>query len=71
VGVDPEKLHSKKMLPEEVVDASLKWLGKKVACIPHMRDNILIVLANALTRRILYRVMQSKGERIKKFWENM
>lgn len=70
LGVDPKKMRAKKMLPEEVVDISLKSLEKgKVVCIPSVKGRALVTLANALPRRIYYKVMRSQGEKVKRFWE--
>lgn len=71
LGVDPKEMRFKKMLPKEVVDISLKELRKgKVVCIPSLRDKTAVTLVNALPRSIYYKLMQSLGERTKKFWKD-
>ena len=46
----------------EVVDISLKNLGKQVICIPGFRNRLLRIIAGVTPRRLLYRMLR-KGRR--------
>ncbi|MBU7016685.1 MAG: SDR family oxidoreductase [Theionarchaea archaeon] len=70
LGADFSKAQQKWMLPEEVVDISLKGLEKgQVVCIPGFKRQFLVKCAHMLPRAIYYRVMQKVGMRAKKNWE--
>lgn len=70
LGADFSEAQRKWMLPEHVVDISLKALEKgHVVCIPGFKNWILVKCASVLPRRVYYRVMQNFGMRIKKSWD--
>ena len=70
LGADFSKAQKKWMLPEQVVDISLKALEKgHVVCIPEFKRQFLVKCACVLPRRIYYRVMQKVRMRAKKTWE--
>lgn len=72
LGMDPKKSSSKWMLPEKVVEISLRELGKgKVVCVPSLKHRLMIKFFNLLPRRIYYRVMWSRGEKRRKIWEEI
>ncbi len=60
------------MLPEQVVDISLKALDKgHVVCIPGFKNKFLVKCGNLLPRSVYYKVMEIIGEKIKKRWEKI
>ncbi|MBC8274989.1 MAG: SDR family oxidoreductase [Chloroflexi bacterium] len=72
LGADPQQFGSISMLPEEVVEISLRCLDKgKVLCIPGLKNKLTVKLVNSLPRRMYYKVMHSWGERSRKSWEEI
>ena len=60
------------MRPEEVVQASLRALGKgRVVCIPGFRRRCIVKLASMLPRVVYYRMMKSIGEKVKERWDEV
>jgi len=72
LGADFTKAQRTWMLPEQVVDISLKALGKgHVVCIPGFKNKFLVKCGNLLPRSVYYKVMEIIGEKIKKRWEKI
>ncbi len=60
------------MQPEEVVDKSLRALGKaQVLCIPGFRRQLMVKLACVLPRPIYYKVMKAISEKVRKRWDEI
>jgi short-subunit dehydrogenase len=72
LGADFTKEQRTWMQPEEVVDESLRALGKgPVVCIPGFKRRFIVKLASMLPRSVYYRIMKSIGEKSKKRWDEI
>ena len=72
LGADPREFSSISMLPEKVVEISLRDLDKgKVVCIPGLKNKLTVRLFNSVPRRMYYKMMHSWGETSKKRWEEV
>jgi short-subunit dehydrogenase len=70
LGADFTKEQRTWMQPEEVVDESLRALGKgPVVCIPGFKRRFIVKLASMLPRSVYYRMMKIIGEKSKKRWD--
>jgi len=72
LGADFTKEQRTWMHPEEVVEESLRALGKgRVVCIPGFKRRVIVKLASMLPRFAYYRVMKVIGEKVKKRWDEI
>ena len=72
LGADFTKEQRTWMQPEEVVDESLRALGKgPVVCIPGFKRRFIVKLASMLPRPVYYRIMKIIGEKSKKRWDEI
>lgn len=72
LGADFTKEQGTWMQPEEVVDESLRALGKgPVVCIPGFKRRFIVKLASMLPRPVYYRIMKVIGEKSKKRWDEI
>jgi short-subunit dehydrogenase len=72
LGADFTKEQRTWMQPEEVVDESLRALGKgPVVCIPGFKRRFIVKLASMLPRSVYYRIMKIIGEKSKKRWDEI
>ena len=72
LGANLSKAQRRWMRPEHVVDISLKALEKgQVVCIPGVKNLLIAKCADALPRRLYYRLMKFTGEKIKKRWDEI
>lgn len=72
LGADFTKEQRTWMQPEEVVDESLRALGKgPVVCIPGFKRRFIVKLASMLPRSVYYRIMKTIGEKSKKRWDEI
>ena len=72
LGADFAKEQRTWMHPEEVVDESLRALGKgPVVCIPGFKRRFIVKLASMLPRSVYYRMMKIIGEKSKKRWDEI
>jgi len=72
LGADFTKAQRRWMQPEEVVDKSLRALGKaQVLCLPGFRHRLIVKLVSAIPRPVYYRVMKAIGERVKRTWDEI
>jgi len=72
LGADFTKEQRTWMQPEEVVDESLRALGKgPVVCIPGFKRRFIVKLASMLPRSVYYRMMKIIGEKSKKRWDEI
>jgi len=72
LGADLTREQRAWMQPDEVVQASLRALGKnRVVCIPGLRRRLVVRLAGMLPRSVYYRVMKSIGEKVKERWDEI
>lgn len=72
LGADFTKEQRTWMQPEEVVDESLRALGKGlVVCIPGFKRRFIVKLASMLPRSVYYRIMKIIGEKSKKRWDEI
>jgi len=72
LGADFTKEQRTWMQPEEVVDESLRALGKgPVVCIPGFKRRFIVKLASMLPRSVYYRMMKTIGEKSKKRWDEI
>jgi len=72
LGADFTKEQRTWMRPEEVVDESLRALGKgPVVCIPGFKRRFIVKLASMLPRSVYYRIMKIIGEKSKKRWDEI
>jgi hypothetical protein len=72
LGADFTKEQRTWMQPEEVVDESLRALGKgPVVCIPGFKRRFIVKLASMLPRSVYYRMMKVIGEKSKKRWDEI
>jgi hypothetical protein len=72
LGADFTKEQRTWMQPEEVVDESLRALGKgPVVCIPGFKRRFIVKLASMLPRSVYYRLMKTIGEKSKKRWDEI
>jgi len=72
LGADLTKEQRTWLHPEEVVEESLRALGKGlVVCIPGLKRRIIVKLASMLPRFVYYRIMRVIGERGKKRWDEI
>ena len=72
LGADFTKEQRTWMQPEEVVDESLRALGKgPVVCIPGSKRRFIVKLASMLPRPVYYRIMKIIGEKSKKRWDEI
>jgi hypothetical protein len=72
LGADFTKEQRTWMQPEEVVDESLRALGKgPVVCIPGFKRRFIMILASMLPRPVYYRIMKIIGEKSKKRWDEI
>ena len=72
LGADFTKEQRTWMQPEEVVDESLRALGKgPVVCIPGFKRRFIMKLASMLPRSVYYRIMKIIGEKSKKRWDEI
>ena len=72
LGADFTKEQRTWMQPEEVVDESLRALGKgPVVCIPGFKRRFIVKLASMLPRPVYYRIMKTIGEKSKKRWDEI
>jgi len=70
LGADFTKEQRTWMQPEEVVDASLRALGRgTVVCIPGLKRRVLVKLMRLLPRPVYYRLMKTIGEKVKQRWD--
>lgn len=72
LGADFTKEQRTWMQPEEVVDESLRALGKgPVVCIPGFKRRFIVKLVSMLPRSVYYRMMKTIGEKSKKRWDEI
>jgi uncharacterized protein len=72
LGADFTKEQRTWMQPEEVVDESLRALGKgPVVCIPGFKRRFIVKLASMLPRSVYYKMMKTIGEKSKKRWDEI
>lgn len=72
IGVNVSAMHRRWMLPEQVVDISLKALEKgDVVCIPGLLNWLLVKSAHVLPRPVYYRIMRNLGLKTKKVWDTV
>jgi len=72
LGADFAAEQQRWMRPDELVDLSLKALGKgKVVYIPGMKRRLLLKTVHALPRRFYYRMMNVIGEKVKRRWDEI
>ena len=72
LGADFTKEQRTWMHPEEVVEESLRALGKgMVVCIPGFKRRFIVKLASMLPRSVYYRIMKIIGEKSKKRWDEI
>ena len=72
LGADFTKEQRTWMHPEEVVEESLRALGKGlVVCIPGLKRRSILKLAGMLPRSVYYRVMKIIGEKVKRRWDEI
>jgi len=72
LGADVTKEQRTWMQPEQVVDASLRALGKGlVVCIPGFKRRLVVKLARMLPRPAYYRMMKIIGEKVKRRWDEI
>jgi len=72
LGADFTKEQRTWMHPEEVVEESLRALGKGlVVCIPGLRRRFIVKLAGMLPRFVYYKIMKKIGEKAKKSWDEI
>ena len=72
LGADFTKEQRTWMQPKEVVDESLRALGKgPVVCIPGFKRRFIVKLASMLPRSVYYRIMKIIGEKSKKRWDEI
>jgi short-subunit dehydrogenase len=72
LGADFTKEQRTWMQPEEVVDESLRALGKgPVVCIPGFKRRFIVKLVNMLPRSVYYKMMKTIGEKSKKRWDEI
>ena len=72
LGADFTKEQRTWMQPEEVVDESLRALGKgPVVCIPGFKRRFIVKLVSMLPRSVYYKMMKTIGEKSKKRWDEI
>jgi len=72
LGADFTKEQRTWMQPEEVVDESLRAVGKGlVVCIPGFKRRLVVRLARMLPRRAYYKTMKIIGEKVKRRWDEI
>jgi len=72
LGADFTKEQRTWMHPEEVVEESLRALGKGlVVCIPGLKRRFIVKLASMLPRFVYYKIMKIIGEKVKKRWDEI
>ena len=72
LGADFTKEQRTWLQPEEVVDESLRALGKgPVVCIPGFKRRFIVKLASMLPRSVYYKMMKTIGEKSKKRWDEI
>jgi len=72
LGADFTKEQRTWMQPEDVVDESLRALGKRrVVCIPGLKRRLIVKLARMLPRSVYYRLMKTIGEKAKERWDEI
>ena len=72
LGADFTKEQRTWMQPEEVVDESLRALGKgPVVCIPGFKRRFIMKLISMLPRSVHYRIMKTIGEKSKERWDEI
>jgi len=72
LGADFTKEQRTWMQPEEVVDESLRAVGKGlVVCIPGFKRRLVVRLARMLPRRAYYKMMKIIGEKVKRRWDEI
>lgn len=72
LGADFTKEQRTWMHPEEVVEESLRALGKGlVVYIPGLKRRFIVKLASMLPRFVYYKIMKIIGEKVKKRWDEI
>jgi len=72
LGADFTKEQRTWLHPEDVVEESLRALGKgRVVCIPGLRQRLVLKLAGMLPRFVYYKIMKTIGEKVKKRWDEI
>jgi short-subunit dehydrogenase len=72
LGADFTKEQRTWLHPEEVVEESLRALGKgRAVCIPGLKRRFIVKVASMLPRFVYYRMMKTIGEKVKKRWDEI
>lgn len=72
LGADFTKEQQRWLQPEDVVDASLRAIGRgPVVCIPGFKRRLVVKLIRMLPRRAYYRMMKIAGEKAKSRWDEI